>query len=261
MIIASRSPDDPDKAAAPSAVVMDAATTALGALNKWFTLQTCEMGCSNPNLSEIFALRYRTYCEERGFLPISEYPDGLERDPFDQRSAHFTARNTQGNIAGTVRLVLSPGGEPFPFEYHCPPFENFLPPPASLSAEVSRLAVSRSYRRRTGDTWFGVNESDGMPAPKHLPGQERRSNSPLLVLGLYRQMYRYSCEKGIQYWYAAMEKSLIRILSRFDFVFEPIGEERDYYGPVTPYLADLREIERRLQRTRPELLRWFQHAP
>lgn len=234
-----------------------AAIASLGALTRYFSMHSYGVGCEEESLVALYALRYQTYCLECGFLPPADYPDGLETDEFDSRSAHFAATNTEGHIAGTVRLVLSLNGEGFPFERHCPTFDDFQPPPPEQTAEVSRLAVRSQYRRRTGDTIFGINDAMS-PGGQQKP--ERRTNSPLLVLGLYRQMYRYSCEHGIRYWYAAMERTLARVLARFDFVFTPIGLERDYYGPVTPYLADLREIEQRLAHSKPDLLEWFRHG-
>ena len=49
-----------------------------------------------------------------------------------------------------------------------------------------------------------------------------------------------------------MEKPLARSLSRMGFDFNPIGPETDYYGPVTPFMADLEEILANLL-----LLAWF----
>jgi hypothetical protein len=37
-----------------------------------------------------------------------------------------------------------------------------------------------------------------------------------------------------------------------------MGPETDYYGPVAPYLADLRDLEVQVGARRPELLRWLQ---
>jgi hypothetical protein len=34
----------------------------------------------------------------------------------------------------------------------------------------------------------------------------------------------------------------------------------DYYGPVTLYIANLLEVERRLADANPELLRWMQKS-
>jgi hypothetical protein len=54
-----------------------------------------------------------------------------------------------------------------------------------------------------------------------------------------------------------MESSLWRLLSRFAFEFRPVGPEVDYYGPVTPYLADIQELEQVVFNRRPEIFREF----
>ena len=235
----------------------------LRALAKYFSLHSYEQGSDGPELNELYALRYQIYCLECHFLNEARYPDGLEIDDYDQRSAHFAATNAEGVVAGTARLVLPAAGEPFPFIDHCPPFPDFKPPPAAESGEVSRLAVKREYRRRAGDTLWGINQSHlkGPSAPDESPRGEKRVNAPLLVLGLYRQIYRFSCENGIRYWYAAMEKGLARVLRIYGFDFAPIGPESDYYGPVTPYLGDLRKLERELEASNPALMWWFRSGP
>jgi hypothetical protein len=42
------------------------------------------------------------------------------------------------------------------------------------------------------------------------------------------------------------------------FGFRQIGPSIDYYGPVAPYLADLRELEARLEKRNPALFHWMQ---
>lgn len=239
------------------------AVDSLAALSRYFTLEAHDWAHDNKALLELYALRYQVYCLERDFLSPEKYPGGLESDEDDSRSVHFAARNRDGVVAGTARLVLGSSGEALPFEEHCPASVDFSPPPPTFTAEVSRLAVSKAYRRRVGDTPYGVNARElGKPAgnPDGV-GRERRSNAPLLVLGLYRQMYRYSREHGIRYWYAAMERSLARVLGLYGFDFKPIGEERDYYGPVRPYLGDLDLLEKELQASNPALLAWFRSGP
>ncbi len=211
---------------------------------------------------EIFALRYEVYCLECGFLDPKEYQDELESDEYDKDAAHFTAYNLENKLVGSLRLVHPPLSQTFPFENHCYKlFENVVRPPREESGEVSRLVVRKNYRRRLGDSLAGVSQEFTMGGSIGLPIQraqgERRTNSPEILLGLYREMYQYSVQMGIRYWYAAMERSLARVLSRLQFVFTPIGMETDYYGPVTPYLADLRVLERRLKENNPEALAWF----
>jgi len=240
------------------------AAKSLVALAKYFSLHSYEVGSEGPHMRDLYALRYQIYCLECHFLSSFAYPDGLERDEYDARSAHFSATNAEGKVAGTVRLVLSPDNQSFPYLEHCPPFDYFEPPPAHMTGEISRLAVNREYRRRSGDSLWGVNKADfkGPGAPGEAgPRGEKRVNAPLLVLGLYRQAYRYSREHNIRYWYAAMEKGLARVLAIYGFHFTPIGPERDYYGPVTPYLGDLDKLEADLAATNPDLLWWFRSGP
>ena len=58
-----------------------------------------------------------------------------------------------------------------------------------------------------------------------------------------------------------MEKRLARPLDRMGFHFEPVGPETDYYGPVTTYIAALRQLEDALQNANRFLLAWFQDMP
>lgn len=205
-------------------------------------------------MENIYALRYQVYCLECGFLDAEDYPERRETDEFDDISAHFGAYNLRSELIGYVRLVPPDHLGKFPFEQHCDKLHDdaLLPPPGEC-AEISRLMVRGDYRRRRGDSLVGINMSDSSPPF----GVERRTESPQVVLSLYRQMYQYSIAHGIRYWYAAMERSLARSLSRMNFSFQQIGVETDYYGPVAPYLADLRELERRVAQTRPELLEWL----
>lgn len=228
----------------------------------YFTFRQVQPGVGRTDWEKLMALRYEVYCLECGYLPPEQFRSGLETDEYDGCSAHFTAHNLNDEIVGTLRIVQPPETLCFPFEDHCKAMhDDFVFPPKQQSGEISRLVVRKNYRRRAGDSMAGVSESFlSDPSPnvmQHAESQERRSNSPQILLGLYRQAYQYSLKTGVRYWYAAMEKSLARTLARFDFVFTPIGMETDYYGPVTPYIADLRELEVRVGESNPELLDWM----
>jgi N-acyl amino acid synthase of PEP-CTERM/exosortase system len=82
-------------------------------------------------------------------------------------------------------------------------------------------------------------------------------DSPILLLGIYRAMYRHSRQAGIRFWYAAMERSLARSLDKMGFRFIPVGPQTDYYGAVTPYMADIHELEAALRRDNKALAAWF----
>ena len=214
----------------------------------------------SPVLAEIYRLRYEVYCLECHFLEPDAYDEGKESDEYDDCSAHFAASTDYGQMVGTVRLVQPTAQQIHPFEHHCGVFDGFEMPPREQVGEVSRLVVRKTHRRRRGDSMQGVSRDflDQKTASiQPRTGKEQRSNSPLLLLGLYREMYRYSRRNGIRYWYAAMERSLARSLDKMGFGFVPIGPQVDYYGPVTPYMVDLDQLERRLRQENKFLAAWF----
>ncbi len=221
----------------------------------YFEARQVPLGTGDALMQRAFELRYNVYCIERRFLNANDYPDGCESDSYDDESAHFVAHNLNGELVGYVRLVLPDINLALPFERYCQPFLGHTKPPRLECGEISRLMVRQDYRRRRGDTLAGSREVESGPGePNWL---ERRSHSPHILLSLYRQLYQYSLRHGVRYWYAAMERALARSLQRLDFGFQQICEEADYFGPVATYLADLRELESRLERNQPELLAWM----
>jgi N-acyl amino acid synthase of PEP-CTERM/exosortase system len=218
---------------------------------------------------DILKLRYEVYCKECHFLDADDYPDGLESDVHDATAYHVAARNEAGQVVGTVRLVFADAAGRFPFEEHCATFAEFTFPSRAECAEVSRLVVSKGYRRRPGDTMQGVSRDfvekgrpDAIPIDPNDPeGKHRRRISPQILMGMFRQIYLHSRDNGIHYWFAAMEKSLARSLDRMGFHYTQVGPEMDYYGPVAVYFADLRVLSRELRKSSEFLSRWFENEP
>ena len=128
--------------------------------------------------------------------------------------------------------------------------------PRNKAAEVSRLVISKVYRRRKNDgLYYGPDYQDA--ASRQEEAQELIKRLRPMAFGLYREMYQESKKRGIKLWYACMEKSLYLLLRMHNFVFKPIGREFDFYGPVTPYLADLNEIEQLVSQKSPQLYEYF----
>ncbi len=207
-----------------------------------------------PALRRAFKLRYEVYCLEHNFLSVDDYPDGVESDEYDDEAAHFYAFDEQEELVGYVRLVRPGADQLFPMQRHCSISSDAATLPAhGEAAEVSRLMVRSDYRRRRGDRLSVVTPEQSSAVFK----DDRRHAAPQILLSLYRQMYAYSLKVGIRHWYAAMERPLARSLLRRNFAFLPIGPQTDYYGPVAPYLADLRELESQAAERKPELLAWI----
>ena len=218
-------------------------------------------------LKEIYKLRYEVYCLERHYLEASNCKEEMETDEYDDCSIHFAAYTLSNEIVGTVRLVQPHPGQQYPFESHCVPFPDFTYPAPESAAEISRLVVRKTFRRRRGDSMEGISQdfrekgSTKTIQPGSTVRGDKRGNSPLLLLGMYREMYRHSRHNGIRYWYAAMERSLARSLGKMGFKFVPIGPQVDYYGPVTPHMVDLNELNERLKRENKFLAAWFNDEP
>ena len=218
-------------------------------------------------LKEIFKLRYEVYCLERHYLEASTCKEEMETDEYDACSTHFAAYTLSNDIVGTVRLVQPDAEQQYPFESHCVPFPEFTFPARETAAEISRLVVRKTFRRRRGDSMEGISKdfvekgSTKTIQPRSTVRGDKRGNSPLLLLGMYREMYRHSRQNGIRYWYAAMERSLARSLQKMGFKFVPIGPQVDYYGPVTPHMVDLNELIERLERENKFLAAWFNDEP
>lgn len=216
-----------------------------------------------PN--EIFKLRYEVYCIERLFLHPGEFPDGIELDAFDHCSRHFAAYTLDELLIGTVRLVQPGALRIFPFELHCTTFADFKMPPRSECGEISRLAVKRTHRRRRADNVLGI-PGFAIRAPHVLAGPKPdiepcNEPSPMLLLGMYREIFRYSRSHGVRFWFAAMERSLARSLSKVGFRFEPIGPVAEYYGSVTPYIFDIDMLLEICERNNATLSAWFKEEP
>ena len=219
-----------------------------------------------PIVEDMLRLRYEVYCLERNFLVAEDFDNGLEIDEFDVCSTHFGGYNMDNLIVGSVRLVQPPVGLNFPFEQHCPMFDTFQFPPREQSGEISRLVVRKTYRRRRGDSLQGISkefmDKGNAAAIKPSAGGSRRNgDSPRLLLGLYREMYRHSRATGVRYWFAAMERSLAFSLGKMGFKFVPIGPATDYYGPVTPFMVDLDELNKTLRKENKLLAAWFNDEP
>ena len=208
-------------------------------------------------LRDIYSLRYQVYISEWEFENPGDHPVGLEYDDYDERSIHFYARSQASNkIIGTVRTILhSELG--FPVERYFDLPDNPRGLDRNSIGEISRLAVSKEYRRRAID--HALFEA-GRFVPNKLPrymddGRDiRRHCEHELVRGLYLLIYRDSIQRGLTHWYAVMAKGLYAILKRWGIPFTQIGPSREYHGVRSPYITSIRNVEQTLERVNPQLL-------
>ncbi len=203
---------------------------------------------------EIYKLRYDVYVSEFGFEKEEHHPSGMEKDIYDPHSVELAAieqiNTREQKIIGTIRLILH-SEHGFPIENAAPIDFTDEKPPYDKIAEISRLTISKEYRRRHEDGLFGVESYLKVSEGGTLPDCSNSKNvkvriQPYLILGLFKELYHVSKKLGITHWFMITEKKLWYALKRFDLIFRQIGEPVDYHGIRIPYLGIIEEIERNL---------------
>lgn len=226
--------------------------------NRYFEIVRAD----TPELREqAYRLRYQVYCHEgcmRGFDP-ENYPDKMERDSYDQRSAHCLLQHRlSGVYAGTVRLVLGDNERieaPFPVEEAAGGsfYRDVLPDRAVARGrigECSRFVLARQFRSRPGEQQWpdGMTEEVGS-----APGTGDRRIPTHPTLGLMKACVMMSWERGARYWYAGMEPRLDRRLRQFGLALRPVSPLVDYYGPCRAYYGFIPEVLAGTHAKRPDV--------
>jgi N-acyl amino acid synthase of PEP-CTERM/exosortase system len=204
---------------------------------------------------DIFRFRFEVYCKEKNFLSASDFVDGLEFDEFDSSAAHFSVHDRDAEPMGYVRLVVGGRDGRFPLHHKgVQLFDDFVPPPIEESAEISRLIVRSQYRRSSRSFDHHFSES----RPGLVPNEPSKNTSALVQLKLIRLMYHYCLDADIRWLFSVIERGLARKFMMMQFPLSQIGPKADYYGPVEPYLLDLRLMEQQLSKTNKTLFDWLQ---
>ena len=134
---------------------------------------------------------------EAGWAPPEAFPDGMERDEFDDVATHVLGWDGDAPVC-TGRLVLPPG--PLPTEVAC----GLEVAPRGRVVDVGRMAVLRSHQTFGHGTFLA------------------------LLCALYREAraagYEFAC--GVM---AAPARSLV---ARLGMRLEKLGPEREHHGQL-----------------------------
>ncbi len=207
-------------------------------------------------LDEVYRLRYKVYVEEWGFEKKEDHPGGIEKDEFDAHSVHFVVRRRdQEGIIGTIRMICS-SDKGFPIEKHCTIDADLSAFDRNRFGEISRLAVSKDYRKRATDSvYFDGKVVEENAIDTMFSGNRKMSND--IVLGLYKCIYKESLARGNQCILAVMAKGLYLLLKRVGILFEPIGPAIYYHGLRTPYIGKIDTMLQELTKRNPNLYAEF----
>jgi N-acyl-L-homoserine lactone synthetase len=105
---------------------------------------------TTSELEAVYRLRYLVVVE-RGWATPMDYPDGLERDPYDDRSVQIAAWDGEA-LAATCRLALPMPGELLPTEAA---FGQKIRPRGRV-LDVGRVCVASGYRSSQHQVFWGL---------------------------------------------------------------------------------------------------------
>ena len=186
-----------------------------------------EIATGAAQIEEAQRLRYKVYCEERGFEPGE---NGLEQDEFDGISCHVLVRSRPSReVLGTVRVVLGcarGGAASFPMNRVCERYV-LAPLPAMATGEISRFALTRDR-----------------------PGVSPAA-AALMRLFLMRGIVTVSGQHGLTHWCAIMERSLLRLLRATAIHFEHVGPVVEYHGTRQPAVGAIATVLGRIRAEKP----------
>ncbi|WP_152204898.1 PEP-CTERM/exosortase system-associated acyltransferase, partial [Marinobacter changyiensis] len=210
--------------------------------NSAFSVQ---LATSPEVINEVFEVRYQVYCIDRPFEDPNCFADKREHDAYDPRSAHALIRHRRtGESVAAVRLVMA-GDNPvqadFPMESPClhrmdqHARDAFAGARREQVAEISRMAVSREFRRRLNEDKSASGISDLVC---YSDSENGKRAMPYISLGIFAAILQMSVKHGITHWMAVMEPALLRVLKKFGVEFDHVGPVMEYHGRRRPAFTE-----------------------
>ena len=195
-------------------------------------------------LRKAYRLRYQVYCVENSFEDPGQQIDHSEIDEYDEYAVHtLLVHRRSGEVAGTSRVILPHQRDfrPLPMAtlLHGADQRRFGEFPAAQTAEISRFAVSKQFRRRYGEVRYA---DVGFAENASVPEISERRLMPFITLGLLGGVLDICLEYKITHLAAVMEPPLIRILRRLGLDFRPIGGLVEHHGLRQPCIAQLADL-------------------
>ena len=195
-----------------------------------------DLATTQEQLEATYGIRYRVYCEELGLEPAEQFPDGLERDQYDNHSLTCLVTHKRSGLpVSCVRMVEASEARLMPFEPHCRDsidveHAGLLYEDRDTVVECSRLAVDTTFRRRLGQLQDHLGEECC-----HL---EQRSFS---LVGIVTLLAGFAAAglAGRPNILAMMEPYLPRLLRQQGIRARKVGERVEYHGRRAPYFLNI----------------------
>tara|TARA_R110001583_G_scaffold25440_5_gene92044 strand:- start:2144 stop:2947 length:804 start_codon:yes stop_codon:yes gene_type:complete len=219
-----------------------------------------QLATSPEVINEVYELRYQVYCIDRPFEDPNCFADKREHDAYDLRSAHALIRHKMtGDSVATVRLVMTgdnPEQADFPMEDPCihrmgqQARDAFAGARREQIAEISRMAVSREFRRRLNEDESSSGTNDFVC---YSDSENGKRAMPYISLGLFAAILQMSVRHNITHWMAVMEPAQLRLLKRFGVEFDHVGPVMEYHGRRRPAFTEAASLIDGIKKRRPDV--------
>jgi N-acyl amino acid synthase of PEP-CTERM/exosortase system len=230
--------------------------------SKFQSYFTVEFARTKEQKSQVYGIRYRVYCDEFGYESVDKFPGQEEQDEYDDFSMHCLIMHKKSGLpAGCVRLVPAFDDKdkdtPLPLELHCKDsldheYIDSLNLDRRTVCEISRLAVDRLFRRRSGEKLTRFGEVHGLDCSK----QEQRTFS-LIAIAAFLAATALTEMSGKTNVFAMMEPFLPRMMKRSGIVFNKSGFDMDYRGVRAPYFIQTQSALDNMHVDLKDLYEWI----
>lgn len=184
-----------------------------------------------------YRTRYQVYCLETEFEDPSRFPDRLERDSYDSKSAHFVVRcKHTGQWVAAARLIFGLPNE-LPFWKRCSVSDNSKFAMMPQSVELSRLCILNSYRKAVLKAEASAGSTVG-----NVVNVRARRKEPEILMGLLRAMVQFSKLYGVKNWFAMQSPSLTRAVQLMGFSLTTIGPAVEHRGLRVPVYSTVEDF-------------------
>lgn len=201
-----------------------------------------------------YQLRYQVFCLDTGYEDPKCFPDGEERDEWDDNAIHFIVRERETRQWVAAMRFVFPQSNLLPIgtRAHLSPD---IQPPSDQILEVSRLCMVGHYRRRPQQSVVPPrsqgNVTSLFPAgssPAHTQMSKRMRTAEmlrsLLIAGL-----AYSADCGARHWYIFTTRALAKVLGYvLPLDLQQVGQPVWHRGERFPFLVDIGPLVEKMVR-------------
>lgn len=192
-----------------------------------------------------FQLRYDVYCLESWMLDPSENPGKMERDAYDAGAEHFLLIHKENmEIVGTARINFADKEKPLnslPLQQLCDHPVLHLEDKIAPLCEISRVCMTRSFRRRDGDGRFLPTYHE--PRVKHQGNLAFvRRRIPYAPLGLIGNLFEAALARGYSDCVWAMDPTELHGLQKIGLDYRTLGPRLLNHSNLQPIIFNIHHV-------------------